>query len=47
QPFCDGSHAGSSFAPTPYQAEKSGTAYFCGCKHSAGAPLCDGSHGKL
>ena len=47
QPFCDGSHTGSSFTPIIYQADKTQTVYFCGCKHSNKAPLCDGSHGSL
>ncbi|MGO8739414.1 CDGSH iron-sulfur domain-containing protein [Rhodoblastus sp.] len=47
QPFCDGSHKGSDFAPVAYKAEKDGKVWFCGCKHSAKAPLCDGSHSKL
>ena len=47
QPFCDGSHKGSEFAPTQYKAEKDGTVYFCGCKHSGKGALCDGSHSKL
>jgi CDGSH-type Zn-finger protein len=47
QPFCDGSHKGSDFAPVKYTAEKDGKAFFCGCKASANAPLCDGSHNKL
>lgn len=47
QPFCDGSHKGSGFAPIAYKAEKDGTAYFCGCKHSKNGALCDGSHSKL
>ena len=47
QPFCDGSHKGSEFAPTAYQAEKDGTVYFCGCKHTGKGALCDGSHAKL
>ena len=47
QPFCDGSHKGTAFAPLPYTADKDGTAYLCGCKHSAAAPLCDGSHTSL
>lgn len=47
QPFCDGSHKGSEFAPVEYKAEKAGTVYFCGCKHSANGALCDGSHQKL
>jgi len=47
QPFCDGSHKGTGFAPLPYRAEKSCKVYFCGCKHSGKAPLCDGTHSSL
>jgi CDGSH-type Zn-finger protein len=47
QPFCDGSHKGTSFAPVAYTAGQSQTVYFCGCKQSAGKPLCDGSHKAL
>lgn len=47
QPFCDGSHAGTDFAPLAHTPAEAGTLYFCACKHSANAPLCDGSHSKL
>ena len=47
QPFCDGTHKGSSFSPIEYKAEKTSQAWFCGCKHSAGKPLCDGTHKSL
>jgi len=47
QPFCDGSHQGTAFTPTRYDAERERTVYFCGCKHSASAPMCDGSHNNL
>ncbi|WP_224815831.1 CDGSH iron-sulfur domain-containing protein [Hasllibacter sp. MH4015] len=47
QPFCDGSHQGSAFAPLKYTAEEDGTAFFCGCKATSNAPLCDGSHSTL
>lgn len=47
QPFCDGSHKGSDFAPVKYTAEKDGKAFFCGCKGTSNQPLCDGSHSKL
>ena len=47
QPFCDGSHKGSAFAPTKFTAEDSKTVYFCGCKQSGNGALCDGSHAKL
>ena len=35
QPFCDGSHKGSTFTPTKFTAEESKTVYFCGCKPKA------------
>ena len=47
QPFCDGSHKGSEFAPTKFTAEESKTVYFCGCKQSGNGALCDGSHARL
>lgn len=47
QPFCDGKHKGTDFAPKEYKAETSGTVYFCGCKHNASGVTCDGSHQKL
>ena len=47
QPFCDGSHKGTDFAPSEFKAAKSETVYFCGCKHSANGVTCDGSHQKL
>lgn len=47
QPFCDGSHKGTSFAPKAFTAEASKTAYLCGCKMTANAPFCDGSHKAL
>jgi len=47
QPFCDGSHKGTSFTPMAYTPETSGKAFFCGCKASANKPLCDGTHNKL
>jgi CDGSH-type Zn-finger protein len=30
-----------------YDATRTGTAWFCGCKHTKNAPLCDGSHKAL
>ena len=42
QPFCDGSHQGSEFAPQKYTAEKDGKVFFCACKHTGNAPMCDG-----
>ncbi len=47
QPFCDGSHKGSTFTPVKFVAEAAKTAFLCGCKHSAKQPFCDGSHKSL
>ena len=44
QPFCDGSHAGTSFTPKAFTAEEDGEAFLCACKQTANAPFCDGSH---
>lgn len=47
QPFCDGSHQGTSFSPVTFTAAKDETVYFCACKHTKAQPCCDGSHNKL
>ena len=44
QPFCDGSHAGTSFTPKVIVADDDGDAYLCACKHTGNAPFCDGTH---
>lgn len=47
QPFCDGSHKGSTFVPTKVIVEESKTAFLCGCKHSKNGAFCDGTHKSL
>lgn len=47
QPFCDGSHKGSTFIPVKFTAEATKTAFLCGCKHSEKQPFCDGAHKAL
>lgn len=47
QPFCDGSHKGSEFAPLKYEANQTGKVWFCTCKQTRNAPLCDGSHKSI
>ncbi len=47
QPFCDGSHKGTGFAPQQYAAGADRKVWFCGCKRTANAPVCDGTHNGL
>ena len=44
QPFCDGSHIGTSFSPKLVVSDADDEAYLCACKHTANAPFCDGTH---
>ncbi len=44
QPFCDGSHVGTSFTPRVIVADEVQEAYLCVCKHTHSTPFCDGSH---
>jgi len=47
QPFCDGSHKGSGFAPVRLEISKRKQVWLCGCKHSGTMPFCDGTHNRL
>ncbi|MBS38664.1 MAG: glutamate synthase [Thiotrichales bacterium] len=47
QPYCDGSHKGTDFAPVKITLDEPKKVFLCGCKHSANAPYCDGTHNKL
>jgi len=47
QPFCDGSHAGTSFKPQSFIASQDGEAYLCSCKYTNNPPFCDGTHKKF
>ena len=44
QPFCDGSHQGSDFAPMAFECDQSKDYFLCQCKQSANKPYCDGTH---
>ena len=47
QPFCDGNHQGTDFAPKKFTLEEKQKVALCLCKHSQNPPYCDGSHSKL
>ena len=47
QPFCDGSHKGTSFTPMKFTAKATTQKWLCACKHTSSPPYCDGSHQKF
>lgn len=47
QPFCDGSHKGTGFAPRSFVVEQATEVFLCRCKHTKNPPFCDGSHRSL
>ena len=47
QPFCDGSHRGTEFAPTVFRIDKRQEVFLCQCKQTGNKPFCDGSHRNL
>src|SRR6267378_1055050 len=47
QPFCDGTHKGSEFAPVKFGVAKAEKLWLCGCKHTRNPPFCDGTHKTL
>ena len=47
QPFCDGSHKGTTFTPVKTEITEKRKVAWCMCKHTANPPFCDGAHAKL
>lgn len=47
QPFCDGSHKGTTLTPVKVELTERTTLGFCGCKHTKNPPRCDGSHDQV
>ena len=47
QPFCDGSHQGSSITPTVFKVDEPKKVAMCMCKQTKNPPYCDGSHISL
>lgn len=45
-PFCDGSHKGSEFAPITFEVKEKQQVYLCNCGKTGNAPYCDGSCSK-
>ena len=47
QPWCDGSHKGTSFSPVAFVLDEDKEAYLCNCKQTSNPPYCDGTHKNL
>ncbi len=47
QPFCDGSHKGTTFRPVRVELEEPRNVALCGCRQTGSEPYCDGSHKGL
>ena len=47
QPFCDGSHKGTSFTPEKIQITEKKKYALCTCKQSENGAYCDGTHSNL
>ncbi len=47
QPYCDGSHKGTSFTPVLAEITEPKKVAWCGCKMSNNRPFCDGTHNKI
>ena len=47
QPFCDGSHKGTSWEPLRVEITEERKVAWCACKRTDGEPFCDGSHAQL
>lgn len=47
QPFCDGSHKGTSFTPVKFELTEKKRVALCQCKHTNNQPFCDGTHKTL
>ncbi len=47
EPFCDGSHKGSSKEPLVFEVAATRKAALCTCQRTKSAPYCDGAHARV
>ncbi|MEQ8757090.1 MAG: CDGSH iron-sulfur domain-containing protein [Coleofasciculus sp. G1-WW12-02] len=47
QPFCDGAHQGTDFAPLSLEVKEKQRVALCNCKYTKNSPYCDGTHSQL
>ena len=47
QPFCDGSHKGTTFVPVEFVMIEKKKVSLCTCRRTKKTPYCDGTHAKV
>ena len=47
QPYCDGSHTGTSFTPLAFDVDETQRYALCQCKKTGNGPYCDGTHQNI
>ncbi len=47
QPFCDGSHDGTDFAPVEFEIVEKSKITLCGCKRTKSPPECCMAHSEI
>ncbi len=47
QPFCDGSHEGTTFLPIEFKIAEKKAVTLCNCQRTSDGPYCDGSHENI
>jgi CDGSH-type Zn-finger protein len=47
EPFCDGSHKGTTFVPVEFVLNEKKKLSLCTCRRTKKAPFCDGTHAKV
>jgi CDGSH iron-sulfur domain-containing protein 3 len=47
EPFCDGSHKGTSFVPVEFVMNVKKKVGLCTCRRTKKAPYCDGTHARV
>jgi CDGSH-type Zn-finger protein len=47
QPFCDGSHEGTTFLPIEFTITEKKQVTLCNCQRTNDGPYCDGSHENI
>jgi CDGSH-type Zn-finger protein len=47
EPFCDGSHKGSTSVPVEFVMNEKKKVALCTCQRTKKGPYCDGTHAKV